>query len=240
MTKLMSNKGWVNTIPSCTSNSGVPSFHLIACFHRIYRNLLLQSLCAFWGTSPQLASRFRASSEWDRNQAHRRTTWLCQSHFLNQGKTPDTAMGGAIHSGEVLAHETQNSVTHDTWAGSALLSRGCSVYGKAPDLPTSVQFYTKASQGPVRQYNIFVDISVPGREALLWLCVRHLWLCQKIAHSLFSQAKPFACAKVPGKQTGGGSWRKETWDHCTQSHLLLFIHISWTQPGSNPSVQETC
>lgn len=105
------------------------------------------------------------------------------------------------------------------------LSRVCSAYGKAPDLPTSVRFLHKASQGSARQYNISVDISVPQRKALLWLCVSHLWLCQKIVHSLFSQAKLFACAKVPSKQTGGSSWRKETWDHSTQSHLLLFSHI---------------
>lgn len=123
---------------------------------------------------------------------------------------------------------------------SCHLRRLCSVHGKAPDLPTFVQFLYKASQGSAKQYNIFVDISVPRREALLCLCVSHLWLCQKIVHSLFSQAKPFACAEVASKQTGGSSWRKETWDHCTQSHLSLFSHIYWTQLGSNPSVQETC
>lgn len=235
-----SNKEWVNILPPCASTTGVPSLHLIACFHKVYRNLLLQSLCAFWGTPLQLTSRFRVSREWDTNQAHECTTLLRESHFLIQGKAPDTARGEPHTQGGVLAHWTQDSVTRVTWAGCALLSRVCSVYGKAPDLPTSVQFLYKASQGSARQYNIFVDISVPQREALLWLCVSHLWLCQKIVHSLFSQAKPPACAKAPSKQTGGGSWRKETRDHCTQSHLLLFSHIYWTQPGSNPSVQETC
>lgn len=106
-------------------------------------------------------------------------------------------MGAAARSGEVLARETQSGVTRDTWAGSAC-SPGAALYmAKLPTLQHLFGFYTEARQGPVRQDNISADISPPGRAALLRLCVRHLWLCQKTARSLFSQAKPFACAKVP-------------------------------------------
>jgi len=84
-------------------------------------------------------------------------------------------------------------------------------------------FYTKASQGPLKEYIIFADISVPEGEALLWLHVSHLWLCQKIVHSLFSQAKLFPCSKVPRKQTEVAAGERRPG---ITAHNLTFYYLS--------------
>lgn len=191
----MSNKGWVNTISPCTSTTGVPSLHLIACFHKTYKNLLLQCLCAFWVTSLQLTSRFRASRTGQKpgSQKHNMITWVTFRSHINRSKTVDMA-GGAGRSGEVLAQSTQNSVTRDTWAGSALLSRDCSVHGKAPDLPTSVQFLYKNKPGPCKAVqHLCWHFSPQERSSPLALCQPPLAMSENSAQPVLSSKAACPC-----------------------------------------------
>lgn len=138
-----SNKEWVNILPPCTSTTGVPSLHLIACFHKVYRNLLLQSLCAFWGTPLQLTSRFRVSREWDTNQAHGCTTLLRESHFLIQGKAPDMARGEPHTQGECW-HTEPRTVSLVSPEQAVPCSPGSALYmAKLLTYQHLFSFYTK-------------------------------------------------------------------------------------------------
>lgn len=164
----------------CTSTTGVPFLHLIACFHKVYRNLLLQSHCA----SEEYHCNLPAGSE----HAESRT-----------GTTLTSTRHGYVSAVSLVGIKTQTGLQGNSQP--AIHHRKC-WHIKPRTLPTTLEqalpcspgaalytaklltfqhlfgFYTKASQGPVMQ-NIFVDISVPGRAALLWLCISHLWLCQK-------------------------------------------------------------
>lgn len=101
-----------------------------------------------------------------------------ESHFLSWGENLDVAAGEQPEQPPVRGRAgTSNS--EQRYLGHS--SRFCAALCMATLLTFQhlFSFYTKASQGPVRQRNISVDISVPERAALLWLCIRHLWLCQK-------------------------------------------------------------
>lgn len=91
--------------------------------------------------------------------------------------------------------------------------------------------HTKASQGPVRPCNISVDISVPERAALLWLCVSQLWLCQKTVQSLVAQANPSAWRK--GSRRTDRRWQLEKGDLGSLHTISPFVvyprlpHTAW-------------
>lgn len=71
--------------------------------------------------------------------------------------------------------------------------------------------------------NIFVDISVPGRAALLWLCISHLWLCQKqrIACSLKQSHLPVQRFPANRQKVAAGERRPGI-----TAHNLTFYYLS--------------
>lgn len=169
------------------------------------------------------------SREQDTNQAHGCTTWFCESHCFKQSKAPDMAWGEPHIQGECW--HTESRTVSLMSPEQALPWSTCSALYMAKLLTYQhlFSFYTKqtkALQGSTTSLLTFQFLREKlsfGFVSVTFGCVRK----ECIAYSLKQSHSPVQ--RFPANR--GRSWRKETWDHCTQSHLLLFSHIYRTPPG---------